>query len=68
MREMALECDTVAGEIVDWLAKRHDIERIEAVEAFPNWRSAKAYAAWLERDGAFSGAEDYILGLDPGLA
>ncbi len=68
MSEMRCECDTAAREIPDWLSAQHNIEKLEAVETFPNLRSAKAYAGWLHRDGAFEGAEDYVMGLDAALA
>ena len=68
MNEMKAECSTVMTEIPDWECTRHNIERIEVVETFPNLRSAKLYASWLHRDGAFEGAEDYVMGLDAGLA
>ena len=66
--ELTDECNTVAGEIVDWQKAKHNIECIETVESFPNWRSTMAYVSWLERDGAFSSVEHYLLGVDPAFA
>jgi hypothetical protein len=68
MGEMARECDDVAHTIEDWEATRHRIERIEAVEQFATLQSARMYASWLNREGAFENLEDYAMGFDPALA
>lgn len=58
------ECGTIAGELVDWEATRHRIDWIDTVGEFPTLRHAQLYAAWLKREGAFEGAEEYAIGLD----
>ncbi len=62
------ECARVAGQIEDWECARHHIDWVASVERFPSLRHARLYAAWLSREGAFEGAEHYVMGLDEALA
>ena len=64
---MASECDDTARSIIGWIPTNHRIERHEVVESFPNLEGARRYAAWLHRDGAFEGLENYVMGLDTPL-
>ena len=67
MSQIDRECKTIAREIEDW-QPAHRVEAVPVVEQFPTVRHAKAYAAWLLRDGAFEGLEHYAMGLDSALA
>lgn len=66
--ELEAECARTAGEIENWQVARHHIDWVSRVESFPTLRHAQMYAAWLQREGAFEGAEHYVMGLDPALA
>jgi hypothetical protein len=68
MSEIDRECKNIAADIVDWEPTRQKVEWVAVVEQFPTQRHAKAYAAWLLRDGAFEGVEHYAMGLDSALA
>jgi hypothetical protein len=61
-------CGHVAAEIIDWEPARHAVDYVDVVERFPTERHARAYAAWLIRDGAFEGLEHYAMGLDEAQA
>lgn len=63
--EITRECSALAADLANWETARHRIDWIETVDEFPTLRHAQLYAAWLEREGAFEGTEDYALGVDP---
>jgi hypothetical protein len=67
MNQIGRECDAVARTLANWQCTTHHIERVEAVESFPTYRHARMYASWLQREGAFEGAEDYGMGLQASL-
>lgn len=62
--QMRRACRDIAAEIENWEPARHEVECLDVVEQFPTERHARAYAAWLIRDGAFEGVEHYTMGLD----
>ncbi|MFT7521745.1 MAG: hypothetical protein ACI9MC_003897 [Kiritimatiellia bacterium] len=66
--QVTVECSSTADDMVDWKRAHHDIEWIESVEVFPTLKHARMYAAWFRREGAFEGLENYVVGLDIGLA
>jgi hypothetical protein len=67
MSQIDRACKSIAAEIEDWEPARQNVA-VSVVEQFPTQRHAKAYAAWLLRDGAFEGVEHYAMGLDSALA